>query len=149
MSRSMSVRITERFMARPVNNCLTLSCNSRAMRRLSSSCNWSRRAESSRRLSLAASRSTVRCWTRCSSAPCARRNASVLRRLTSPIPTMSRETSKNKRIPTDCAVLRMRSESTGGTSQYCAPMTLRRMLRMEGPMPQYHAEKATAGKRVM
>src|ERR1035438_5463473 len=45
--RSTSSRTVDKFIVRAASICPTLSWSSRAMRRLSSSCNWSRRAESS------------------------------------------------------------------------------------------------------
>ena len=135
-------------MESPANICPTLSCSSRAMRRLSSSCNSSRRAERLPRLWLAVSSSAVRSRTRFSSSPCAVRSFSFSRRRASARATMTVEANRNARAPIDRAGLGTCSVCLG-MSQYIAPLRTRTMVTIDGPTPQYQAAKATTGKRMM
>ena len=66
-----SIFTIAKFIPKAARDCPELSCNSREMWRLSSSCNWSNRVESTRRFSSASFNSAVRSFTFASSSSCA------------------------------------------------------------------------------
>jgi hypothetical protein len=144
------------FMARAASSCPMLSCNSRAICRLSSSRICCSRLESSRRFSVARFKSAVRSLTFCSSSLCAFRNCSsahllfaIERRFASPRAMMRLEKTRNPSIPETAILGSSRAkEPAGGRNQYQTPSNESRVVTMEGPSPQYQAEKTTAAQTV-
>jgi hypothetical protein len=88
----------------------------------------------------------VRSWTQLSSSPCSRSNFSFWRRRVSAMATTIAEQQTKISNRTDWATAGMVKACTVVRGPYHAPAAAKRIARTDGPTPQYHAEKAIAGK---